>query len=410
MPGDLILQQEGWAEVMQEQFRVAVRNVLSNPSFPATQFVQDLLSLKITLQESLSKKVRADIRQDSEADRMERAKLGNNPTNAQSRRFAKQLFNRMQNVANEEPHESFSTGVAIAFVIQSLGKELLPASHLIRLMFQNRYLARIASDAIGRMGCDGLEFYQDLLVALEQADQNFYHAKALGALLRSVPEKLNEILNLACGTDIQVRINAVAALGYCGRPHTSKLPEIETRLCQRIEKCEAESEWHGLVFALGEIAQTTESVFLLLKFLQLKDSDKVGTTISALGHIGKEPAIVVPRLIGMLDAFEEFDQDWECYGERERVIDSLRRFGTAAESAVPVLLRHVWRKRHKPLDPPPKEPDEGVIRFLGELGVLAREALPILIEVRKIARPDAAEELDDEDYLDLAIKKIQQSA
>ena len=91
-----------------------------------------------------------------------------------------------------------TTGIALTYVIECFGVELLPAADLLREMLFSKHKAYLASDAIARMGRPGLEFYDDLLSGLRSDDGNHYCAKALGVLLRDAPERIPEILELAC--------------------------------------------------------------------------------------------------------------------------------------------------------------------------------------------------------------------
>jgi len=115
-----------------------------------------------------------------------------------------------------------------------------------------------------------------------------------------------------------------------------------TQLRNQLAKCADGREWHALVYALADLAETRETVELLLGFLN--EPDKRGPIIDTLGQIGKEPESVLPRLIELLDTFEEYDPDWSYHGEHERVVQALRGFGTAAAVAVPALIRHIWTK------------------------------------------------------------------
>jgi hypothetical protein len=251
-------------------------------------------------------------------------------------------------------------------------------------MMETRVKQHVAFDAIGRMGRDGLVFYDELISKLDAEGSYHKEARALGALLQSAPEKIAEILELAAGPDRHVRINSIHALGCCGRGGTEIFARVETRLRDQLRRCEEPVEWHALASALGHIAQSGETARALLHFLD--QTDKQGTVIDALGRIGKEPEAVVPRLIECLDTFDEYDSDYCYHGEHERVTQALRGFGPSAAAAVPSLIQHVWTRPQQywsngTLAERP-EPDQGVIEFLGEFGPAAKDALPALLEVQ----------------------------
>ena len=121
------------AKESQDLFAAEVRRVVNTPDFPAADFVRRLLSLDLALQESWMETVRAHRELDHE--------LG--------------------------PHEVTTTGAALGWVIGSLGRELLPAADLLRAMMETPVKQHMAFDAIGRMGRDGLVFYDELIGKLD---------------------------------------------------------------------------------------------------------------------------------------------------------------------------------------------------------------------------------------------------
>jgi hypothetical protein len=384
-------------------FAAAVRKAINTSGFPAADFVQRLLSLDLALQEAWCAKARQDRERENESEPAETAKLRLD----------------WKRITQEEPHEVFITGPAVSWVIQALGEELLPAADLLRKMLFSRDKAHVASEAIARMGRRGLVFYGDLLEGLKYSDPNHYCARALGAILRSVPEKIPEIIRLACDKASSSRIGAITALGACGRKTTDVCPEVETRLRDMLAENAEESVWYAAVVALAETAQTEETVSCLLGHLDHAGPEKTGVIIVALGSIAKAPERVVPRLIELVDAFEEYDPDQSYHGEHERVTHALAAFGPAAASAVPTLIRHIWTRpeqywtKEKELAERP-EPDESIIKLLSELGPLAADALPALLEVQRElqrrnieeTKGDSAPDTGSDSFIDIAIQRI----
>ena len=88
--------------------------------------------------------------------------------------------------------------------------------------------------------------------------------------------------------------------------------------------------------------------------------------------IGKEPEMVVPRLIECLDTFEEYDSDYCYHGEHERVRRALRGFARAAAAAVPSLIQHVWTR-------PQQRSDESLLLRCStlHLGVAPADRAPV---------------------------------
>jgi hypothetical protein len=392
MPREFLPKKESEVAAFLADFAVAVRKAVNAPGFPAADFVQRLLSLDVRLQELWCAKARQDRERENEAERAELAKLGEHPDEAARKRYLRRLSARtlrdFQKINQEGLHEVFLTGPALTWIIQALGDELLPAADVLRQMMLSRDKAHVASKAIARMGRSGLAFYGDLLEGIKHNDPNRYCAKALGAILTSVPEKIPEVLQLACEKSSSSRIGAITALGVCGRKATDAYPDVEARLRDMLEENAEESVWYAAVFALGTSAQSDETISSLLRQLEHAAPEKTGAIIVALGDMAKSPERVVPRLTELLDTFEEFDPDSSYHGEHERVTQALAAFGPAAASAVPALIRHIWTrpeqywtKEHKLAERP--EPDASVIKLLGELGPLAAEALPALLEVQR---------------------------
>ena len=427
IPMDLIRESERNVDALIEEFNTAVRAALKEPSFPSRDFVQQLLSLNLALHESWCAKNREDRAREAEADKAALAEMGENPSEAAKERYIRGVYDELlrdcDRISKEEPHEVFSTGAAITWVTSALGEELLPAAELLRKMLFSRHKASIASEAIGRMTRQGLLFYEDMLEGLKRDGSNYYCANALGILLRSAPEKIPEILRLACEPNGDSRVSAISAFGTCGKPATTAVPEVETRLREMLADNE-DRVWFAAVAALGTSGQTVETVSRLLEQLDPARPGRVGEIIIALGNMAMDPERVVPGLTELMDTFEEFDPDCSYHGEHERVIQALRAFGPAAVSAVPALVRHIWTKPEKYWTKERKqaerpEPDEEVIKLLGELGPAASSALPALLEVQKEVKRRTAEESDSQaetsgsipepvmdSYVDIAIKQI----
>jgi hypothetical protein len=242
------------------------------------------------------------------------------------------------------------------------------------------------------MGRRGLEFYDDLLNGLKSDDGNHYCARAMGALLRDAPERIPEILELACASSGIGQTSAIYALGYCGKRATESCPDAEVGLGAILEANPEGILCYATVGSLGQCARTSKTVDVLLARLESGDAALKGEIILALGNMGIEAERVMPVLIiDMLETFQEYDPDWSYYGVHGRVVSALRGFGSAAAPAVPALTRCIWQKPEKQWIFDEKwieraEPNEEVIKLLGELGASAQEALPALFQVRNEMR------------------------
>jgi hypothetical protein len=98
-----------------------------------------------------------------------------------------------------------------------------------------------------------------------------------------------------------------------------------------------------------------------------------GVAIEAMRHFPAFADEALPVLIDAIDTFEEYDPDWGYdNGEHGRVVHVLSKLPpAAAAAAVPALLPHLRSRRDG-------EIDWRIIRFFGELGTAAAEALPAL--------------------------------
>jgi hypothetical protein len=216
MPLDLMPDSSEAMDGFLEEFAVAVRRIVNEPGFPAATFVNRLIELELALYESWCAMNREASRREAEFDKQALAKLGQDPTEGAKKRYVRRMAVRLarecKQVRADDPHEILTTGAALVRVIESLGKELLPATERLRQMLEVRGKANLAVEAIGRMGRDGLVFYDELVARLHREDFNYHASRALGPLLQSAPERVPEILALTWASERGLRLNAITAL------------------------------------------------------------------------------------------------------------------------------------------------------------------------------------------------------
>ena len=410
-------------------FAAQIKAALCQPGFRATEFTRDLLQLHLALHASWMATCQTNRARQKRCDDELDKKLGDNPSPADQRRYAKRLVvgtcREMREIANEEPHEVFTTGAAVTWVIGALDKELLPATDLLQAMMSDKRHLRIATEAIARMGEAGIKFYAELVAGFTLDEPNRYRARAIGALLRACPQYVTEIFSLLNHSNTVLRVNAASALAAAGRVTLCPFPEAERKLLALAQASNDEA-WFSYVGALREIGITNDTVTLLLAATHPADGERVPTAISALAGVARAPELVVPRLIELLDEFEESDESWSR-GEHERIVDALRRFGPAANAAIPALIRHIWTEPQEYYDQSQKlrerrEPDEAVIKFLGELGRGAAAAQSSLYDIKgEILRRIREEQTEEPtltssdsqptdfriDYIEEAIRRVQ---
>ncbi len=389
---DLFAQPEWSCEQTREVFEQAIRETVGEADFPRADYVKKLLSLKMRLSE------------------LQYASL---------RKWSVQARNEDKEAIKGPPvDEPLLTGIALASVIDALGEELMPAAEQLRMMLQHKPNLILASNVISRMGEAAIEFYPELMAGLKLNDASGEYSKPLGYLLRHYPEKIRLIFEMTEAADQVVRENAIATLMHCGRETIKRFPEIETAARERLGKSTG-NEWHIRAWMLGDTAVTSETISLFLEMTRSSEIGQVGTAIDCLGAIGLESERVVPRLVELLDEYEEYDSDWGWSGgEYARIIAALAGHGAAAKAAIPRLAQLIWSKPYGESNS--REPNEAVIKLLGKLGPEAREALPGLLEMKakmqgrpKTHRDDLGNEVivhpDDccPEYVEEAIAKIE---
>ena len=94
MPVELVPDTQEGVEQLFEQFRAAVRKSLAQSGFPAADFVRNILSLNFALHESWCAQAAEQHARDAEADKAALAKLGENPTEADKKRYVRRVWVR----------------------------------------------------------------------------------------------------------------------------------------------------------------------------------------------------------------------------------------------------------------------------------------------------------------------------
>jgi len=403
MPEHLLCEADDTDAVL-EEFGQAVRLTLAQSEFDSVGYVRRLLFMAMALEQKRLEEYREEIKQDDDWHAEQKEGLGDNPTRKEVSRYLRRtLFREMRKLRDGSCDQELNTVVTIYWVMDALSTEFLPAAELLRHMLSETHQQFAASEAIARMGADAIEFYDDLLEGLTVDDSNGYFARPLGQLLRHFPNRIPQVASLLDSEDVVCRRNAAVALGYCGRETVSRYPNLEQRLLVRLKDADPD-EMHAIAWGLSEIAVSEEVAEWFLAATRPPNTDFAPTAISCLGRIGLMSERVVPRLIELLDEFEEPDPDYSYHGDHERVVEALRYFADAAKPAISKLLEHVWTAPEQSCNSNGESaaeqpnPDEAVIRFLGDLS--AHEALPTLLQIRKSLFEECVKtQTDDDDEL-----------
>jgi hypothetical protein len=389
------------AESWTREFEKEVKRVFQQRGFPKKEYAKKLLQLPIQLRKFSEVKAKEDQKWHLEQNK----KMGKRPSVKAQLRYLEKSIQRLDQEELRINQERGLAAVCFRYVVECLGRELLPAKKQLREMLRTPRLADLACGAIERMGKAGKEFFPDLLAGLSKKDAQYPHAKALGSLLRQMPEKLPEVFKLTGSKNKTLRCHAVMALGFTGRKVVKKFPKAETRARLHLSdpadnkslgwwpvlRTAGDYEWHAWAWMLGETAVTKATVNEFLKVTRSGNKHRTGKAIECLGRIGLDGKRVVPRLIELMDEFVEFDHR---EGAQARVTEALSSFGREAKPAIPALSRHIWMECRMFNSEPKKMPDYTVIRLLGTFGPAAKEVLPALQLMKKeLSREGLAPEL-----------------
>ena len=332
-------------------------------------------------------------------------RLGANPTPQQFEIFCGRVARvatsgcDAKNASQELQDRWLEQSIAAGLVFSALREELLAIPEEVRAMLRNEAHRWQAAQALERLGPCGKHFADELLAQLDAGERGyaFSMAGALAAIVRGDPVLVREVARRLSATATHVIVGACQTLARLGPAAREFAPECIGRLNELTAAADVRCV---AIDALGHVTQGIETaVDHLLSLSRDDDLWTKGAALSALGHVGRRPARVVPRLIAALDDYEEPDPDMTERSDHQRVVDALRSFGPAGAAAVPALIPRVRRSDG--------EPDFAVIQTLGWLGRAARPALPVLQELARELR-DPNGELDEPDELVVAIRRIRE--
>jgi len=311
------------ADLRQHRLRLKeiVRSSLHEIEIPASDFVSELISLRMRLDEELI-------------------------------RFA----NRSLLVFDEVLFG------ATKIVFEYLSRELLLDRAGLRLMLDRPGSGGSADEAafaITRIGKDASEYFQILLDKLDRGSSRYPWPipSAVAAIARSDNDKLNQLmdrLHSKTGKGWEAAVWAVEEVGT----ETGQLSEafIDYLLGELLAAEWNESRFAQLITAVASIGRDRADVLdIVVSFATAatphwpgKESDGSDTfdvmvdrafAIDALKYFQAFPDRVLPILVSALNDFKEFDIDLGYYGERYRVCQCLASFGPAACVAVPAIAR-----------------------------------------------------------------------
>lgn len=380
-----------------DRFSQAVRDAVERPEFPKASFVRRLMLYLLVRQRDWLEAAKQLSFRDEKLGALETRLIEQmlKSEDAAERERAAKRFGRLfcaalardeQLIKRSEGSEA--PGLLASVVFDALDTALLEAEDLLHEMVANRHLRHQAIRALERLGPAAAPFVPDLLEQLELGHR-FEGPRVLGTVAGSEPAVAEELVaHLRSGSPesrLAVAASLEAAGPSIGEPLTSQaitwlrdLVRTDTRHAK----------------ALASLGRHREDVLEELLALAAPRPPRIQTTpygsfdeamydrgvaLDGLRYFTSFPERVLPVLVDAIETFEEYDPDLTYQGEHERVLASLRAFGTsAALLAVPVLAHHVRQSGG--------EEDWDVVRFLGEMGPAAEVALPALRELESYLR------------------------
>lgn len=425
-------------DVQQAAWRAAVHEAVAWPDFPRRRFFTTGAARLIGLQAEVMRELhRVDEQFDRIIDRLAKRRTSARSEVERiraSRRIGRAIcasYERDERRSMPVFDQAYSmTNFALQFVIEFAGRALLDAPEAVWMLLESRGHNYLALKAIAHIGPAATDEFGDWL--LEQYDADFgawsNSMDATIAVLRDDPRlhrRVIDALETAANEpplpEVDLAPDVFHQTFYCTRawsaasvvsalsPGIRDAPEIGARLLPagmaltRSPRPGHRAAGATVVGALSRDAAAPEVMRAAVERLLELTSDHpwiAGRAIEWLGHVHARPEVVVPRLIELFDAFEEFDPDEGYGGAHTRVGRALARFGSDAAPAVPRLVREL---RQLLADDPDTEPAD-LVEALGAIGPAARDALP---DLERLAAARASRAYDEADAaLTVAIRRI----
>lgn len=289
--------------------------------------------------------------------------------------------------------------MALSFALKGAGPAFLEAPEALWMLLESKGTHHHAVEMLERLGPRATGLF--LGYFLEQlsagtSDGCYNDVRATGVLARGSLAGIRTLLDLTAHHSDRVAQGAYWALGHVG-PKAAECPEAVPVLRQRLRSRRGLDRANA-PGALAAIAPDAEGLIeTLLELTRDEDWTVVAGAIESLGRLARQPALVVPRLIELLDAYEEVDCDEGYHGDHARVCRALSAFGPAAAPAVPrliELLREAFKEGES-------FNGNDLVETLGAIGPAASAALPL---IDPLARENG--ELDPDDAFTCAAKAI----
>jgi HEAT repeat protein len=261
--------------------------------------------------------------------------------------------------------------------------------------------AWLASEALGGIGPAAAAAVSPLVKAICRAgadERPYRKGRALSAIAGDDPQVVRTLAERLTDPRPTAREGACAALAEFGPKAAAAVPALVTAT----RHAEPGTRSHAAIALAAVAAGRADVVDVLLPLTRDPEWFVRGNAIGSLGRLGLRLPEVVPAFVAALDDVGG-DGDWTV---REQALDALARAGADAAPAMPKLLAQLGGKDDGPGgDSADVEPDVDLVRALGKLGAVARDALPDLRALLREAEPESEAEFE----LAEAVKRIERA-
>jgi HEAT repeat protein len=126
-------------------------------------------------------------------------------------------------------------------------------------------------------------------------------------------------------------------------------------------------------------------------------ADEVVLAIKTLGRIGKDPAVVVPRLLKFAEGGNQRDySDRQAHQIGLALVEALGEFGKEAEAAIPALLeflKMIDKVEHRGKGDWTAELHQATLRALGRIGKQPAVVVPVIVDYLRSNRPGTSQDV-----------------
>lgn len=332
-----------------QTFSAGVRAAVESEGFPKAEFVRRLFDYRIALDEDWRRRVDQstmfDARNNEFQDRLVRRALqANNPRDRDEAwtRFGKRLCASMERdrQLSREAEGLAAPGLISHVVFNALDSALLSDRHGLWTMLDcDGTLFHDAVAALTRIGPPALEFADFLMERLDRQRHAgaFDGASALAAIGQGNADVVNSLLTRLRHEAEPLWTGAADVLERMGPPLAGRDNEAVQLLLQMTRLDDPRYRVDGALGALASLGRDRDDA--LTRVLEVAaprpprwHADEScpglrfdltmsprGKAIDSLPYFQRFADRVVPALVEAFDAFEEYDPDYQYYGEHDRV-------------------------------------------------------------------------------------------